>query len=95
MIDNYSLVYNITALPHILYASQTPANQPLTFDADKLYVPGELKGLPVELRISLYDPEGNLVELSSVMLPASPPTISTCANLTGLKLVNKLVKKLS
>ena len=95
MIDQYQLVYNITALPHVLYASSTSAKEPLTFDSDKLFIPGELKGLPIELRVSLYNPDGGLVELSSVMLPASAPTIATCANLTGLKLVNKLIQTMS
>lgn len=92
---DYILVYNITSLPSVIYASVTPATQPLTFDSDKLFIPQELKGLPIELRISMFDGEGNLVEMSSVMLPSSAATIATCANLTGLKLVKKVLDKLA
>lgn len=95
MIEKYLLVYNITSLPHVLYASVTPANEPLTFDSEKLFIPAELKGMPIELRVSLYTPDGDIEELSSVMLPAAAPTIATSANLTGLKLVNKLINKLT
>lgn len=93
MIDKYILVYSITALPTVIYSSWTFANQPLTFDSDKLFIPADLKGMPIELRISLYDDEGSLIEMTSTMLPSSAATIATSANLTGLKLVKKLLSK--
>ena len=92
MIKNYRLVYNITAIPTVYYGYCTPANEPLEFDPDKLVIPDDLKGIPVELRISLYDPEGQLIELSSNMLPAAPATICNLANKTGLSLSLKAVQ---
>jgi len=94
-ISKYILVYNITALPTILYASMTPADQPLTFDASKLHVPNELSGTPIELRISMYNPNGVLIELASNMLPANSLIIANTAQLTGLKLVKKLIDNLN
>jgi len=94
-ISKYMLVYNITALPAILYASMTPADEPLTFDSDKLEIPPDLNGIPIELRISIYNPEGKLIELASNMLPANSVVIAQTAQLTGLKLVKKLIDNLS
>lgn len=93
-ISKYMLVYNITALPTILYASMTPADEPLTFDATKLTVPPDLVGTPIELRVAMYNPQGVLIELASNMLPANPLMIANSAQLTGLKLVKKLIDNL-
>lgn len=93
MINQYKIVYNITAIPTVYYGYCTSAVEPLEFDPDKLMIPEELKGIPVELRISLYDPEGQLIELSSTMLPAAPATICNVANKTGLALSLKAVQK--
>lgn len=95
MLKDYLLVYSITALPTVLYSSYTTAAEPLTFDAEKLTIPSNVKGLPVELRVSLYDPEGCIKEMTSTMLPAAASTIAVSANLTGLKLVKKVVDELS
>ena len=94
MLEEYTLIYDITCLPTVIYSSLTSANQPLTFDSQKLYVPEEIKGLPVELRISLYNSKGSLVEMSSTLLPSASATIAASANLTGLKLVKNLIEKL-
>lgn len=91
MIKQYKLVYNITAIPTVYYGFCTSAEEPLEFDPDKLLIPDELKGIPVELRVSLYNPEGHLIELSSSMLPAAPATICNVANKTGLSLSLKAV----
>ena len=93
-LSKYILVYNITALPTILYASLTPADEPLTFDASKFVIPPELVGTPIELRVSMYNPEGTLIELASNMLPANAVMIANSAQLTGLKLVKKLIDNL-
>jgi len=93
-ISKYTLVYNITALPTILFASMTPADEPLTFDSSKLHVPNDLVGTPIELRVSMYTPDGVLIELASNMLPANPLMIANSAQLTGLKLVKKLIDNL-
>lgn len=92
MIDQYRIVYNITAIPTVYYGSCAPANEPLEFDPDKLVIPDELKGIPIELRISLYCPEGSLIELSSNMLPAAAATICNVANKTALSLSLKAVQ---
>lgn len=94
MIENYKIVYNITAIPTVYYGFCTSANEPLEFDPEKLDIPDELKGVPIELRISLYNPEGHLIELSSNMLPSAPATICNVANKIGLTLSLKAVDNL-
>ncbi len=94
MIDDYKLVYSITALPNILFANMTSASQPLTFDSAKFTIPQEIKGVSIELRIYLFNPNGILIEMSSIMLPASAPIICQTAEFTGLKLVDQLIKNL-
>jgi hypothetical protein len=92
MIENYTLVYSITALPNILFANTTRASEPLTFDKTKFIVPNEIKDIPIELRVYLFNEKGNLVEMTSNILPPSASIICQTAELTGLKLVNKLLK---
>ena len=94
MLKDYLLVYSITALPTVLYSSYTTAAEPLTFDADKLHIPKDLNGMPVELRVSLYGPDGGVKEMTSTMLPSAAATIAVSANLTGLKLVAKAVDEI-
>jgi hypothetical protein len=91
MIEDYTLVYSITALPNILFASTTKALEPLSFDKDKFFIPNEIKDLPIELRVYLFNEAGNLVEMTSNILPASSSIICQTAELTGLKLVKKLL----
>lgn len=91
-ISNYQLVYNITSLPTILFATLTKAQEPLSFDSKLFTIPEELKGLPIEIRISLYDKEGELVDMISKISPASPSIICQSAELIGLKLVKKLLE---
>jgi hypothetical protein len=90
-LDNYTLVYSITALPNVLFANVTKASQPLSFDRTKFIIPTEIKDIPIELRIYLFNEEGNLMEMSSNILPPSASIICQTAELTGLKLVNKLL----
>ena len=89
---DYKIVYNITAIPTVYYGFCTNALEPLEFDPDKLNIPNELKGVPVELRVSLYNPEGYLIELSSNMVPSAPTTICKLADKIGLHLSLKAVK---
>lgn len=91
--DNYKIVYNITTIPTVFYGFCTSAKEPLEFDPDKLTIPEELKGMPVELRVSLYNPEGHLIELSSNMLPAAPATICNLANKIGLSFSLKALQE--
>lgn len=95
ILDDYLLVYSITALPTVLYSSYTTAKEPLSFDPEKLYIPNEIKALPVELRVSIFNPDGGLREMTSAILPSAPATIAVSANLTGLKLVKKLIDELN
>ena len=95
ILEQYILVYSITALPTVIYSSYTTAKEPLTFDAQKLYIPSEIKALPLELRISLFNPDGSLREMTSTILPSAPATIAVSANLTGLKLVKNLIDELN
>ena len=91
ILDSYTLVYNITAIPNILFANITKGSEPLSFDSNKLTIPGDLKGQPLELRIMMFKPDGNLFEMSSVMLPSSAAIIAQTAELTGLKMVKKIM----
>lgn len=94
-LDKYTLVYNITALPNILFANITSAAQPLSFNSELFTLPSEIKDIPIELRICLFNEEGNLVEMSSNVLPHSTKIICQTAELSGLKIVKKLIDKLT
>jgi hypothetical protein len=97
-LEKYTLVYSITAVPHILFANSTSAAEPLSFNHEKFYIPPEVKNassMPVEVRIYLFKPEGNLYEMTSNMLPASESIICQTAELSGLKLVKKVMDELS
>ena len=97
-IENYTLVYSITAVPHILFANTTSADQPLSFNHEKFFIPAEVKNassMPVEVRIYLFKPNGNLWEMTSNMLPASESIICQTAELSGLKLVKKVMDELA
>jgi hypothetical protein len=90
-VSNYTLVYSITALPNILFAATTKILEPLTFDKTKFIIPPEIKDIPIELRIYLFNDEGNLIEMTSNILPPSSSIICQTAELTGLKIVKKLL----
>lgn len=92
-LDGYTIVYEITALPYIIYAEIAEAKSPLEFKGN-VYVPEEIKTIPVECRFSLYKPDGSLEELSSNMVPASGMTIKAAVNITPLKMIDKLLNKL-
>lgn len=97
-IEDYTLVYSITAVPHILFANTTSASEPLSFNHEKFYIPPEIKSgssIPVEVRIYLFKPDGALYEMTSNMLPASESIICQTAELSGLKLVKKIMDVLS
>ena len=93
-LDQYCLVYEVTSLPHVLFASKVNATEPLEFN--EFVVPAGLSAQPIEVRISIYDDiTGDLVELSSDMMPASPGVIRHALNLTPLKMVQNLIQKLT
>lgn len=94
-LSQYQLVYTITAVPHVLFANITKASEPLSFNAGKFTLPTEIKGIPLESRICLFDPNGNLIEMTSDILPHSANIICQTAELSGLKLVKKLMDKLN
>lgn len=89
----YSIVYQITALPIVIYAEQTKGDEVLTFKGEEIYIPEEIKGTPIELRITVFNKKGELVELTSTMLPPAGNTIAACANVTVLKLINNIIMK--
>lgn len=94
-IEKYTLVYNITALPNVLFANITKASEPLSFNSELFILPSEIKDIPIELRICLFNEEGNLVEMSSSVLPHSSKIICQTAELSGLRIVKKLLDKLT
>lgn len=90
-INKYKLVYSITALPNILFGGITTGDRPLSFDSEKFLIPPQVKEIPIELRIYLFDPNDSLVEMTSNILPPSSNIVCRTAELTGLKLVKKLL----
>lgn len=93
-LNKYSLVYTITALPNVLFANITSASEPLSFNPTKFSIPEEIRDIPIELRICLFNPSGNLVEMTSNILPHSSNIICQTAELSGLRLVSKLIDNL-
>lgn len=93
-LNKYSLVYTITALPNVLFANITSAAEPLSFNPSKFTIPEEIKDIPIELRICLFNPQGTLVEMTSNILPHSSNIICQTAELSGLRLVSKLIDNL-
>ncbi len=93
MIDltQYKLVYEVTQLPHILYAGLTTAKDPFYFE--KLEIPAHLKPLPIECRFLLFGPEGELVEMAHRTEFAG--SVVSIINTIPLKMIGELVKKLS
>ena len=97
-LEDYTIVYSITAIPNILFANVTSAAEPLSFNHEKFTIPNEIKGsasTPIEVRIYLFGPEGNLIEMTSNSLPASAHIICQTAELSGLKMTKKVLDKLS
>ncbi len=93
MLSDYSLVYEITVMPHILFASLTPANEYYQFDKGKLFIPKELLGSPIECRFALFDKEGNLTELVHRIETSS--TLIPILNTIPLRMINTLLEKLT
>jgi len=93
-LEKYILVYNITALPNILFANITKGSEPLSFNSELFILPSEIKDIPIELRICLFNEEGNIEEMSSSILPHSAKIICQTAELSGLRIVKKLIDKL-
>lgn len=92
-LDDYCLIYEVTSLPVILYASREPASAPLTFN--DFNIPIDLVARPIEVRISIYEIRtGDLVDLTSEMMPASSPIIQNALNIIPLKMIYALMKKM-
>lgn len=97
-IEDYTLVYSITAVPHILFANTTKADEPLSFDHERFYIPPELKNTAsslIEVRVYLFKPNGTLYEMTSNMLPSNESIVCQTAALSGLKLTKKIMDELS
>lgn len=93
ILDDYTLIYEITCLPTIIYAQSTKASEPFEFK-DNIDIPSYLSTSSIECRFSIYHRNGDLIELSSEMLPSSGFTIKNTMNITPLKMINKLVEQL-
>ena len=96
-LKDYTLVYSITSIPHILFSNMTPADVPLSFDPEKFYIPQELKSTAsslIEVRVYLFKPDGILQEMTSNMLPSNEGIICQTAALSGLKLAKKILDQL-
>lgn len=89
-LSNYYVVYEITALPDILFAELVEASEILDFKGFE--IPPYLLGGLIEARISLYSKEGTLIEMSSKPLPAYPATIAAHCNVTPLRLINNMLQ---
>ena len=87
-ISEYTLVYEITSLPHIIFAATTPANEP--FDLKEITIGRELFSTVIECRFSLYNSQGALVDLVSKV--TSGAGVKSIANIIPLKMIENLVK---
>ncbi len=92
-LEKYIIVYEVTCLPHILYAQTTKASEPIFFK-DNFDIPNELSNLPIECRYSIYNNDGTFIEISSEIMPASGFAIKNSINLTPRKMINKLMESI-
>lgn len=90
---SYKMAYEITALPYTIFAQLVSAAEPLEFK-ESFYIPEEIRMLPVECRFTLFSPSGEVIELASQMVPASMTTIKAAVNVTPLKMIDKLLRRL-
>ncbi len=90
-LSNYYIVYEVTALPDILFAELVEASEVLEFKGFEL--PSYLVGGLIEVRIAIYSKKGSLVEMSSKLLPAYPSTIAAYCNVTPLRLINNMLQE--
>lgn len=85
-LSSYKLIYQVTALPAVLFVGMTPANE--RFIWDKFYVPPQIEGLPIECRFVLFDDKDQLLEFCSET--AHPGTITTILNTVPEIMLSKL-----
>lgn len=92
-LENYIIIYEVTCLPTVLFADKVIATEPLEFN--DFHIPAGLSGQPIEVRISIYDNiTGDIVELNSDMVPASPGVVRHALNLSPLLMIQNLMQKL-
>lgn len=87
------LVYHLTSMPYVLFSQLTEAIEPLEFEADKLIIPSEVKGNPVEIRVSLFSAEGELIDINSSMVPATKNTVALAATVAGFKMIEEFIQQ--
>ncbi|MBD2201566.1 hypothetical protein H6G33_09425 [Calothrix sp. FACHB-1219] len=88
-LSEYKLVYEITILPHILFAQLTNADEPLYF-SKPLEVPTELQHFSIDLRVGLYSPEGRLIELANKLVHYK--TVTSELNILPLKIIHNYLR---
>jgi len=91
ILSQYYIIYEITALPDILFFQMVKADEILEFSG--FHIPTYLSGGLIEARISLFSSEGDLVEMSSKLLPGFPSTVAAYCNLIPLKLINNMLQE--
>lgn len=90
-LGSYQLVYEITQLPLILFASITPADEPL--DLSDFVIPKEARGRFIECRFSIYKPNGQLYEM--VQKTVDEITLTPTCNTIPLKMLHSLIQNLT
>lgn len=90
VLSNYYIIYEITALPDILFAELVEATEILEFKGFE--IPNHLISSLIEARISLYSKKGHLIEMSSKFLPGYPSTITAYCNITPLRLISNMLQ---
>lgn len=89
MLEELTLIYEVTIIPAVLFAGMTKASE--RFLWERFHVPQHLQGLPIECRFLLFNEQGDLVEFCSEV--AHPGTVTTILNSVPEIMVTKLIGK--
>ncbi len=88
-LEEYTLVYEITSLPYLIFVKAVPAN--LVYDLSEIEIPSQLKAAVFDCRFILFNNKGEPVDFVAEM--GSALTVKTISNMTPLKMINKLKGK--
>ena len=87
-LSEYSLVYDITILPHVLFAGVTNILEPFKFE--DLDIPIDCKERPIDCRFMIFNKEGELIEYA--IETAMFLNVNSILNVTPLKMLEKIIK---
>lgn len=90
ILENYTITYQVTVLPTVIFSGMTKASEPLYFKKD-LEIPKDIKGYPIECRFALYNEEGEGIDMVSEMVVANGYILKNTLNIVPLKMIEKLL----